>query len=103
MTFHGARGWISQSVNHQIVFLHFPAGSKATPHRHGAQWGVVLSGRMVLTFDSTSHQYGPGEWHHVPAGTMHSVDFLEDTWLIDIFDDANRYRVREERDPSTDL
>jgi quercetin dioxygenase-like cupin family protein len=92
--FPGVRGWISQSRDHQVVFLFFPAGSSAAPHRHGAQWGVVLSGELVLTMNEITHRYGPGEWHHVPAGVTHAATFPQDTWLIDIFEEPDRYQAR---------
>jgi quercetin dioxygenase-like cupin family protein len=88
----GARGWISQASDHQVVFLQFPAGAKAAPHTHGAQWGVVVSGAMRLTIGDETRDYGPGDWHFVPSGVVHSAEFLADTCLIDIFDEKDRYR-----------
>ena len=95
MSFPEARGWISQSTDHQIVFLSFPAGTKAAPHSHGAQWGVVLSGEMLLTIGPETRRYGVGDWHHVPSGVVHSAEFLADTLLMDVFEDVDRYRANE--------
>ena len=36
------QGWISQSENHQLVFLEIEPIGKVAEHSHGAQWGVVL-------------------------------------------------------------
>jgi quercetin dioxygenase-like cupin family protein len=92
MSFPDARGWISQSHDHQIVFLSFPAGAKAAPHSHGAQWGVVLAGELLLTVEGETRRYCLGEWHHVPAGAVHSAEFPVDTLLMDVFADVDRYR-----------
>lgn len=92
MSFPEARGWISQSHDHQVVFLSFPAGAKAAPHKHGEQWGVVLAGEMLLTIEGETRRYGLGEWHHVPAGALHSAEFPADTFLMDVFADVDRYR-----------
>ena len=92
MSFPGARGWISQSADHQVVFLSFPAGAKAAPHTHGAQWGVVLAGEMLLTIDGETRRYRTGDWHHVPSGVVHSAEFPADTLLMDVFEDVDRYR-----------
>ena len=89
-----ARGWISQAADHQVVFLKFPAGTKAAPHTHGAQWGVVLEGEMLLTISGETRRYGVGDWHYVPAGAVHSAEFPADTFLMDVFADADRYRTR---------
>lgn len=95
MTFPEARGWISQAPDHQVVFLRFPAGTKAAPHKHGAQWGVVLAGEMLLTIEGETRRYGLGEWHHVPAGAVHSAEFTTDTFLMDVFEDVDRYRPKK--------
>lgn len=90
----GTRGWISQAGNHQVVFLEFAAGTKAAPHSHGAQWGVVLKGELVLTIEGQTRRYGLGEWHYVPAGAVHSAEFPVDTQLLDIFADVDRYKTK---------
>jgi quercetin dioxygenase-like cupin family protein len=89
-----ARGWISQAADHQVVFLQFPAGTKAAPHSHGEQWGVVLAGEMLLTIAGETRRYGVGDWHYVPAGAVHSAEFPADTFLMDVFADADRYRSK---------
>jgi quercetin dioxygenase-like cupin family protein len=94
MSFPQARGWISQSSDHQIVFLSFPAGAKAAPHSHGAQWGVVLHGEMLLTIGTETRRYRTGDWHHVPSGVVHSAEFTADTLLMDVFEDPDRYRAK---------
>ncbi len=93
----GVRGWVSQAADHQVVFLHFPAGAKAAPHAHGTQWGLVVSGKLRLTIDGLARDYGPGEWHEVPSGVVHSAEFPEETCLINVFAESDRYKTKAPR------
>ena len=43
------------------------------PHRHGAQWGIVLAGTMELTMEGVCNTYGPGQTHYIPAGVEHEA------------------------------
>ncbi|MFN8579608.1 MAG: cupin domain-containing protein [Gemmatimonadaceae bacterium] len=90
----GVRGWVSQAPDHQVVFLHFPAGTTAAPHAHGTQWGLVVSGKLRLTAGGVTREYGPGDWHEVPAGVQHSAEFPEETCLINVFADSDRYKTK---------
>jgi len=60
------------------------------PHRHGAQWGVVLAGRMELTLGGKTEYYGPGQTHYIPAGVEHTA-LLHAGWRgLYVFDRARQ-------------
>jgi quercetin dioxygenase-like cupin family protein len=89
--FEGVRGWISQNVDHQIVFLEIEAIGKVAEHSHCAQWGIVVEGNMELTIGGETKNYQKGDSYFVPDGVLHSAEFNKKTWAIDFFADNNRY------------
>jgi hypothetical protein len=38
----GVKAYLSQSENHQIIFMEFSEDVKAPEHSHESQWGIVL-------------------------------------------------------------
>ncbi len=91
--FDGVRAWLQQGPNSQIVFFDIQEGMEVPPHAHGAQWGVLIEGRMVLTIDGQPRTVNKGDWYYIPSGVMHSAAFPERTQVIDVFDDVGRYKV----------
>ena len=65
---------------------------KVAPHSHGEQWGIVVEGEMELTVDGRTRRCGPGDSYHIPAGAVHSANFLSHFRAIDVFADADRYK-----------
>ncbi|GAB4319549.1 MAG: hypothetical protein Kow0074_09220 [Candidatus Zixiibacteriota bacterium] len=92
--FDGVRGWLHQGGAGQIVFFDIQEGMEVPPHAHGAQWGVVVEGRMVLTLDGTPHTIRKGDWYYIPAGVVHSATFPMRSQVIDVFADVGRYKPR---------
>jgi quercetin dioxygenase-like cupin family protein len=92
--FAGVRGWISQGADHQVVFLDIAPIGLVTPHRHGAQWGIVVEGEMELTVGGVTQIYGPGDSYHIPGGVEHAARFLSRVRVIDVFEGQNRYRPK---------
>ncbi|MFQ5492119.1 MAG: cupin domain-containing protein [Phycisphaerae bacterium] len=90
----GIRGWLSQAADHQIVFFELAEGMNIPPHHHGAQWGIVVEGKMELTIDGQTNTYGPGDSYCIPAGAVHGAKFLTKVRAIDVFADSDRYRTR---------
>jgi quercetin dioxygenase-like cupin family protein len=67
-------------------------------HAHGAQWGVVLDGSMLMTIGSDSRVYRRGDTYFVPAGVTHRTVIYPGYRGIDVFADAHRYTPRS-REP----
>ena len=89
--FEGVRGWISQNVDHQIVFFEIEAIGAVTEHSHCAQWGIVVEGNMDLTIGGKTKNYQEGDSYFIPDGVLHSAVFHEKTRAIDFFADNKRY------------
>jgi len=95
ISFEGVKGWLSQSGNHQVVFLEIDAIGEVAEHRHGAQWGIVVQGEMDLTVAGVTRTCRKGDTYFIPAGVLHSAVFREKTWAIDVFADKDRYLPKE--------
>jgi len=91
----GIRGWLLQGGGTQAVFFDIQPVGEVPPHRHCAQWGVVLEGEMILTVDGEEGTFRKGDWYFIPEGIVHSAVFSSRVQLIDIFDAPDRYQVKQ--------
>jgi quercetin dioxygenase-like cupin family protein len=79
---------------HVLTMFYEAAGEIDVPeHAHGAQWGVVLAGRLELDIDGTSFTYGAGDTYYVPDGARHRARLSAGYVGIDVFADADRYEA----------
>lgn len=92
--FDGIRGWLSQGEFHQVVFFEIDAVGELPAHSHGAQWGIVVEGKMDLTIGDVTKTFKKGNSYNIPEGVVHSATFKQKTWVIDFFDDRDRYGVK---------
>jgi quercetin dioxygenase-like cupin family protein len=91
----GVRGWLLQSKDKQVAFFDIEPVGKVPPHSHCAQWGFVVEGEMSLTIGEKTRIYRKGDWYFIPEGVVHSATFLTRVNAIDVFDDPERYKVKE--------
>ena len=93
--FKGVKGWISQSNDHQIVFMEIEAIGDVAEHSHGAQWGIVVDGEMDLTIGGVTKKYTNGDYYYIGDGILHGASFHKKTYVIDYFADKERYKTRK--------
>ena len=91
----GVRGWLIQGKDKQVVFFELDPIGEVPPHSHCAQWGMVIDGTMELTIDGKANIYSKGDWYYIPPGIVHSAKFFTRVFVIDVFDDANRYKAKK--------
>ena len=91
--FKGVKGKLLQGSNSQLVFMEIEPIGEVSPHKHGAQWGVVLDGEMKLTIDGVTKVYKKGDSYFIPAGIVHSAAFDVKVHVLDYFDDRERYKA----------
>lgn len=91
----GVRGWLIQGEDRQVVLFDLDPIGVVPPHSHCAQWGMVIDGKMELTIDGKAKIYNKGDWYYVPPGIVHSAKFLTRVFVIDIFDDTQRYKMKK--------
>ena len=92
--FTGLDGRLLSSPHGQAVFFRATEEFEVPPHAHGAQWGIVVTGRLHLTVDGEARTYEPGETYDIPALAEHSARLEEGTCLIDVFQEPDRYNPK---------
>jgi quercetin dioxygenase-like cupin family protein len=90
----GVKGWLIQSENRQVVLFEIEPIGKIPDHSHGDQWGVMLDGKMKLSIAGQTKVYENGDIYFIPAGTVHSAEFLTKVRVIDFFADKDRYQIK---------
>ena len=93
--FHGIAVWLLQGPTASAIFVEATEDSEVPAHSHGAQWGVVVAGKLVLTIGGKTRTYGPGQEYMIPPGAVHAATLKKGVRVIDFFDDPNRYRPRK--------
>ncbi len=90
----GVRGYISQSENHQIIFMEFNNDVDVPAHSHEAQWGIVLEGRIDLTIDGIERTYYKGDRYFIPKGVEHSAEIYAGYADVTFFNQRDRYKSK---------
>jgi quercetin dioxygenase-like cupin family protein len=89
----GVEGWLAQGKDFQIAFFEIQPTAKVPPHSHGAQFGVVMEGEMVLTIGDETKVYGKGDTYTIGEGVEHQAECKSLVLAMDFFDDADRYET----------
>jgi quercetin dioxygenase-like cupin family protein len=92
----GIKAYLSQSDNHQILFMQFSEDVDLPEHSHAAQVGFVLEGKIELVIDGKNHTYTKGDRYFIPEGTRHSGKAYSGYADITFFAETTRYTVKEE-------
>ena len=91
----GVEAFLSQSDNHQILFMRFEEDADLPEHFHAAQIGFVLEGRIDLVIDGEQHTFTKGDRYFIPAGVKHSGRIYRGYADITFFDEPKRYSVKK--------
>src|SRR5438132_440978 len=78
--------WLLRGPTASLIFVEASADSVVPEHSHGAQWGVVVSGDLVLTIGGRTRTYHAGEEYFIPAGVPHAAKLRAGVRVIDTFD-----------------
>jgi quercetin dioxygenase-like cupin family protein len=92
--FQGVTIWVLQGEQNQLAFSHMEGGGDAHEHSHGAQWGVVVEGEIELTINGETKTYRKGDHYYIPDGAPHSGSAKGGNYLIDVFAEPNRYKLK---------
>ena len=88
----GVRAYLSQSENHQIVFMEFSKDVAVPEHSHESQWAVVLEGRIDLLIGGEALTLRKGDQYFVPKGVKHSARIYAGYADLTFFNQKDRYR-----------
>jgi quercetin dioxygenase-like cupin family protein len=89
----GVEGWLAQGENFQIAFFEIQPTAKVPPHSHGAQYGIVMEGELVLTIGEDTQVYSKGDTYTIPEGVTHHAVPKSVVLAMDFFDQADRYEA----------
>jgi quercetin dioxygenase-like cupin family protein len=92
--FEGVKGRMLKGEDQLLVFFEIEPIGAVAEHKHGAQWGVVFEGEMELTIGGKTQIYKKGDQYFIPAGILHSAVFRKKTFLMDVFEDVDRYQAK---------
>jgi quercetin dioxygenase-like cupin family protein len=90
--FEGAKAYLSQGDNHQILFMEFDKDVDLPEHSHGSQWAVVLEGRIDMTIGGIRKVYEKGDRYFIPSGVSHYGKIYAGYADITFFEDGDRYK-----------
>jgi quercetin dioxygenase-like cupin family protein len=91
----GVRAYLLQGEGKQVAFVAFDADVDAPEEAHAAQWVVVLEGEVELTTADGTVVYRRGDTYYIPAGVPHAARIKKGSRLLDLFDQADRFRPEE--------
>jgi len=91
----GAKGYVLQAANHQVVFLATEGDLFMPEHSHAAQLEIPLEGTVELGISGQVKKYGPGQAFYVPAGAPHSGKVKGPYTAVIVFDSPNRYQIKK--------
>lgn len=90
----GIRAYLSQSEDHQIIFMEFAEDVDLPEHSHADQWGIVLEGRIDLVMEGVKRTYTKGDRYFIPAGAKHSGKIYAGYADITFFNEQDRYKAK---------
>ena len=90
----GAKAYLSQSEDHQVLFMEFGEDVVLSEHSHAAQVGIVLEGRIDLVVGGEQRAYTKGDRYTITTGVKHSGKIHAGYADITFFDEPSRYRIK---------
>jgi quercetin dioxygenase-like cupin family protein len=90
----GIHAYLSQSNNHQIIFMEFSKDAVLPEHSHASQVGIVLEGKIDLTIDGVKNTYQKGDGYFIPNGVNHSAKIYARYADITFFNQKDRYNEK---------
>lgn len=91
--FDGVKAYIVQGESTQVGFFEIEPIGIVPPHSHGAQYGFVIEGEMLLTIGNETKLYRKGDSYFIQAGVIHSAEFKTFCRVMDFFGEPQRYET----------
>jgi len=90
----GVKAYLSQSENHQIIFMEFGEDVELPEHAHAAQVGFVLEGKIELVIGGQRRTYVKGDRYYIPEGVKHSGKIHAGYADATFFNEPSRYLAK---------
>jgi quercetin dioxygenase-like cupin family protein len=92
----GARGWLVEGGQRQVVLVEFAKDAEVPTHSHAAQWEIALAGRVELHRAGATEHYEAGAHFFVPAGQPHAATVHAGYRALIVFDEPDRYTLKRD-------
>jgi len=92
----GITAYLSQSSDHQLIFMQFEKDVDLPEHSHAAQVGFVLSGSIELIVDDIKNEYRKGDIYYIPENVKHSGKIHAGYADITFFNESDRYKAKKQ-------
>jgi len=90
----GITAYLSQSDNHQIIFMQFDKDADLPEHSHESQWGIVLEGRIDLIIGGICKTYRKGDRYFIGKDVKHSGKIYAGYADMTFFNESDRYKTK---------
>jgi quercetin dioxygenase-like cupin family protein len=91
----GAKGYLCQGENNQIIFMEFEKDAEIPEHSHGSQWEIVVHGKVDYYEGGVKYTYTKGDRFYIPRGTKHSAKVYAGYASVAFFNQKDRYKKKE--------
>lgn len=91
----GVKASLSQSENHQILFMEFHEDVELQEHSHECQWSIVLEGQIDLVIDGIRRTFSKRDRYFIDTGIKHSGRIHAGYADITFFNEPNRYKAMQ--------
>ena len=91
----GLKAYLSQSEDHQVLFMQFEKDVDLPEHSHKAQVGFVLEGKIDIIIGGEKNTFIKGDRYYIPAGVKHSAKIYAGYADITFFDEPGRYAAKK--------
>jgi quercetin dioxygenase-like cupin family protein len=93
--FDGAKGYLSQGEDYQIIFVEFSKDADIPEHSHKEQWEAVIAGKVDYMSEGEKITYKKGDWFFIPTGQKHSAHVYSGYASIMFFNEKERYKIKK--------
>ncbi|HKP52149.1 MAG TPA: cupin domain-containing protein [Chloroflexia bacterium] len=82
----GREIWYAHTEHYAGKVLHVKAGHRLSLQKHRVKEETLylLSGKVRLTYGDAIHDWRPGQFVHIPPGTVHRFEAIEDAVLLEV-------------------
>ena len=91
----GISAYLSQSENHQIIFMKFSKEVDLPEHSHESRWGIVLEGKIDLIIGGKKNTYIKGDRYFIPKDVKHSGKIYAGYADMTFFNQKDRYKIKQ--------
>lgn len=95
LPFEGAKGYLSQGDNYQIIFVEFKKDADIPEHSHKSQWEAVIAGKVDYMGEGKKITYNKGDWFFIPNGQKHAAHVYAGYASIMFFNERERYKIKK--------